>query len=67
MAASRLATTVSPLSPLSPTANCRHLDAKPRSLASLTTICRNASGYESVGNSLGDRKGMEIGCIRVFT
>lgn len=35
------ATTVSPLSPLSPAANCHHLDAKPRGLTSLTTICRD--------------------------
>lgn len=32
---------MSPLSPLSPAANCHHLDAKPRGLTSLTTICRD--------------------------
>jgi hypothetical protein len=34
---------VSPLSPLSPAANCHHLDAKPRGLTSLTTICRDGA------------------------
>lgn len=56
MVASSLATTVSPLSPLSPlspAANCHHLDAKPRSLAPLTTICREASSW-GCGNRLGD-------------
>lgn len=39
------ATTMSPLSPLSPAANCHHLDAKPRGLTSLTTICRDGAQW----------------------
>ena len=63
MAASKLATTVSPLSPLSPAANCRHLDAKPRSLASLTTICRDARGLEIVLETETGREYVALECL----
>lgn len=63
MAASKLATTVSPLSPLSPAANCRHLDAKPRSLASLTTICRAARGLEIVWETETGQEYVALECL----